>query len=603
MRKLLPTLLLLVLTAPAHSQVASLNANGEKPAGLTFSVSAVEPARTMLPVFSVEKALKLAIGKEPQFIPHEHQNTLLYFAGGNGLVATVQECYDAHRPLIISPDAIWLTICQGVSTHVNLHFDSLQHLIFKKGKPDQLVVRNDSLEHSPAAWASLMDELSKQAANYTIGNSYAFFVPSFTTTTPTIRTTYQVTLLESTQKAFKYVGESGCGIPSITLTGSKRDWVDMLKRLDMLDKLGLASWAKELRPVIGEFVSVFDGKVNGEFWEAMYKSYTDYNEFYLSGWILKLFPYIKTWESEEGILVPQEKVRPNGSNSFDVPMIPFPEETIAQAEYTPSTDSIAMKELADDTDSENEKGMFYYEQMMEVLIPNPYLSGSDHLMSTLSTDNIPSGMAKVDVLWNNYFNNTQTEMEVYAGFLAVRQYNDKSLEPLISWAVCRKDSPPIDRRSSEYYELEDEVWDAKFQLRDTVPTNHSAGNSWCPLIFTNPDIPAVYNSKRFETHEASVEFITNYLQNALRQSAEYKDVKSTNLQVEITILSNGKIGKVQVVDNANPKLQVFIAQQLAQLPEPWMPALSVVTTMLDEIDVPKQKIRVNSMVTLTMFKE
>ena len=85
---------------------------------------------------------------------------------------------------------------------------------------------------------------------------YDFFVPNFSTTTPVQTTVYQITLLESYKKKFSYVGETGCGIPQITITGNKEDWIWIFDHLSDLDKLGLTWWGKELRPIIKEFINV-----------------------------------------------------------------------------------------------------------------------------------------------------------------------------------------------------------------------------------------------------------------------------------------------------------------------------------------------------------
>lgn len=76
----------------------------------------------------------------------------------------------------------------------------------------------------------------------------------------------------------------------------------------------------------------------------------------------------------------------------------------------------------------------------EKYVPNEFLEGDKYLHAKLSTDNFPSGMAQIDVLWNNYFKNVTSKIEVYAGFFAIKQYSDKTLEPFISWAICDKNA-------------------------------------------------------------------------------------------------------------------------------------------------------------------
>jgi len=358
-----------------------------KPEGLMFKVDDVELAKTLMEDDSAEKIFEEKIDKKILYYPKEFKKYRLVHTYNNGLIQTIHNCYSSHRPLLLTPDVIWLAICQGVSIHINEKMDSLKHVIFIKNKPDKIVVRNDSLGYNEDAWKALISSIANQTKKYTRDDFYSFFVSQFTTTTEVHKTVYQITLLESYKKVFQYVGESGCGIPSITITGEKKDWELILSKLEMLDKIGLSKWKASLKPIINEFINVYSGKINKEFWKSIYKYKENYTESYLSGWIVKLFPYLK-------------KV---------------------------------------DDKSENDKNQEPY-KVEEKYVPNEFLEGNKCLQSKLTTDNFPSGMAQIDVLWNNHFKNISSKIEVYAGFFAIKQYPDKTLEPFISWAVCDKNA-------------------------------------------------------------------------------------------------------------------------------------------------------------------
>jgi len=93
--------------------------------------------------------------------------------------------------------------------------------LFIKNKPDEIVVRNDSLEYSAKDWKNLVGAFANETRKYTNDDFYSFFVAEFTTTTAIDQTAYQITLLESYKKAFEYIAETGCGIPSILISGTK----------------------------------------------------------------------------------------------------------------------------------------------------------------------------------------------------------------------------------------------------------------------------------------------------------------------------------------------------------------------------------------------
>lgn len=509
----------------------------EKPKGFTFAVSDVDIANSYLKVDSAKDVFENKIGKNIVFLPKEHEALEIVSCPNNGLIQTIQECYDNHRPLILTPDIIWLAICQGVSIHINEHYDSLKNVIFVKNKPDKLVVRNDSLEYSGSSWIELINSFSVETKKYTKGDFYSFFVSDFSTSTPIEKAAYQVTLLESYKKAFEYVGETGCGIPSISIAGRPTDWQQMLKKLEMLDRIGLSNWKTNLKPVINEFLLASKGTINKEFWKDIYKNASEYNAFYISGWIVKLFPYIKELDS--------------------------------------STSSYCK-------DREETK-------MSEVFRSNMFMDGDNYLLSTVSTDNFPSGVAKIKVVWKNYYKGSEKNMEVYSGFLGIRQFSDKSLLPLISWAICDEKSKPIRHSLSE---------------NEPLKLKHNP-EFWSPNILENITDSAIYNIKQFKSQNQSLQCVSKLIRDAINESADFKDYNFANDTVEVEILSNGKIGHVHM---SNPKVNSnfirFINEVLKTLPEKWFPALAHPTDVLDISDFPEEenkiKIRANSVVYIRL---
>ena len=76
---------------------------------ITFQVSQVERARAPLTIPAPDEAPRLqgrpveAMGATAPFLP----------SAGHGLVHAVHLAYADHRPLALSPDAIWLALAQG----------------------------------------------------------------------------------------------------------------------------------------------------------------------------------------------------------------------------------------------------------------------------------------------------------------------------------------------------------------------------------------------------------------------------------------------------------------------------------------------------------
>ncbi len=103
---------------------------------------------------------------------------------------------------------------------------------------------------------------------------------------------------------FVYEGGITCGIPSVTLEGTKSDWEDIHRRLWRLYELGPepSVWADMLRPILRRFVDAFDGKPDIEFWNHIaYRDDSICGQDNLSGWITAFC----VWSSE-GKWIPQE---------------------------------------------------------------------------------------------------------------------------------------------------------------------------------------------------------------------------------------------------------------------------------------------------------
>ena len=468
---------------------------------LTFKVAEVEPAEQLLEVYDSKKIFEHKTGKKIKYMPEVHTDQKYVFANGNVFIQTLQECFDEHRPLKLSPDVIWLTICQGVSIHINENFDSLETLIFKKNRPKKLIVRNDSLENNSRQWVNLIDSLSAQTSQHVKKNFHSFFVPTFSTTTREIKTAYEITLMHSFKKAFDYVGESGCGIPSITLTGNRHDWVSIQSRLRMLTELGLDDWRLELEPILDEFINVYDGKVNSEFWKNIYKNMRDYNAFYISGWILKFFPYI------------------------------------IQEEYTNNYDE--------------ELNMT---QVEEKFVRNKFLKGDQYLLSTLSTSDFPSGILEIEIVWNNYFKQTTEKMAVYGGFFAIKQYEDKTLEPVISWAICEEDA----KKSSH-----------EFEWKPSLIMEHN-GDPWTPEVTKKVTNKPIFMPEKFEDSEQSILYLKSILKDSLKTNFNYSDIKNSG--VTFIVLTNGHIENVAFT--GDPETGSYIEKLLKSYNGFWFPALA-----------------------------
>ena len=81
------------------------------------------------------------------------------------LLSAVARAFADHRPLVLSPDAVWLTIAQGVAQHVRLHAEELRPRLVRHAGRKRLNVTIDGACRSDAdAWAHLTESFAKLLA-------------------------------------------------------------------------------------------------------------------------------------------------------------------------------------------------------------------------------------------------------------------------------------------------------------------------------------------------------------------------------------------------------------------------------------------------------
>ena len=256
------------------------------------------------------------------------------------------QAYADHRPLVLSPDMVWLIISQGFSRYVNAHAEEMRDLlVFHEGKMELVVNTNNNIFLPSGDWGVLLNEFSTCIARNTKGELADLMTANFSTTGITERIASQVSLMDVVKKYFIYTNIAGaCGIPSITLKGSPDDWQKVLDKVRCLKKYNLEKWASDLEDILTEFVKASKGKHNTSFWQNIVKKrridqikvgnycLTDPKKItYLDGWFLKFFPNALGETSDSVIWntdMPQEMVRVSFRQVLTDPDTGVPLDTI-----------------------------------------------------------------------------------------------------------------------------------------------------------------------------------------------------------------------------------------------------------------------------------
>ena len=217
-----------------------------------------------------------------------------YVSCSNPIVAAVHLAFSRHLPLALSPDAIWLSLVQGFSHHVNENAETLRGRLVRHQGREKLVERIQKLTigHVTAAVSGFSDQI-RAATDPALHDT---LLCDFSTTTPEARTASEIALMDTYSHYFEYELEMCvCGIPSITLAGTAQDWRRIRDRVEVLDTFGLEWWTTRLRPILDEFVHAAEGRPNREFWRGIYKFRPAkglYDQQMVTGWLVDLFPYL-----------------------------------------------------------------------------------------------------------------------------------------------------------------------------------------------------------------------------------------------------------------------------------------------------------------------
>ncbi|MFC0541011.1 DUF4419 domain-containing protein [Kutzneria chonburiensis] len=248
--------------------------------------TATEPLPT-LPLAEVQAELfgeVLASGGDPD-TPVIEPN------GVHPLLDAVSRAFGEHRPLVLSPDAVWLTIAQGVAQHIRLHAEELRPKLV--GRPGREALVLEMLEPPANAdeWRAVIEQLGKEVASRAAGAD--LFECDFTTSTEVERTASRVIMLDGYSPYFSYWMKFVCGIPRITLTGTVEDWRKIRSRVDRLPEFGLEKWVRSLVPIADEFVRAASGEPNLWFWQRIYNPADAYGGAVITGWAARFYPYLR----------------------------------------------------------------------------------------------------------------------------------------------------------------------------------------------------------------------------------------------------------------------------------------------------------------------
>jgi len=212
----------------------------------------------------------------------------------------IYHAYMDHRPIVLSPDVIWLLISQGFAQHVNANAEKMRHHFVNFDGKLTLIVKTATvtLDNPNSPWETIFPQFTKKIAEHTGEELINLLSADFSTTTIVEKIASEIIIIESVKAYFDYmVINILCGIPEVTLLGTTEDWQKILDKTKQLGRYELKWWTDKLEPILQEFVNASQGNINKEFWMNIFnKERFDQgcgSVSKINGWIVKFFPYNK----------------------------------------------------------------------------------------------------------------------------------------------------------------------------------------------------------------------------------------------------------------------------------------------------------------------
>jgi hypothetical protein len=263
--------------------------------GVTFAVDEVTVATEPFEECRTHEAVKRMLDGDIESCCDYHGMVIkdVYF---QPLLAAVFTAFSQHRPLVLTPDAVWITITQGVAHHMVLHGERLRpRFVAHQGKLDLVFQCHDWVEGSPEnPWTKAFASWAEQIRAHVGSPVHDLLVCDFSTSGPVERAASQIVMMDVFERYFQFLVYCVCGIPTVTLEGTTADWQRLADKTAGLAEFELDWWLDHLLPLCDQFVRASRGDVDLAHWQDICKLRTEYGGFIINGWAAKLFPYLKT---------------------------------------------------------------------------------------------------------------------------------------------------------------------------------------------------------------------------------------------------------------------------------------------------------------------
>lgn len=220
----------------------------------------------------------------------------LRFDNLHPFVQMIHSAFAEHYNVTLTPDTIWQVIAQNFSLHINENPERFRHVfVDHKGKEEISIIRNGFVrEFEKNDWSNVFPEFAEKITNIIGKKNSTLVLENFSTTGRSDFMSYQVVLMDMVKEYFEYKVYTRCGIPEFNIKGSVDDWNKMKSKIQRFREFDLDSWVNNLEYFIDNMIGIVNGEDKKSFLNSFYKFESTSGAEWITGEILRLFPYKRT---------------------------------------------------------------------------------------------------------------------------------------------------------------------------------------------------------------------------------------------------------------------------------------------------------------------
>ncbi|PFH56590.1 hypothetical protein XA68_16272 [Ophiocordyceps unilateralis] len=218
------------------------------------------------------------------------ENGEVFFSSSSFIRGAV-EAWGQHQHLFLRPDEVWFEILTQLNAYMFKNAEKVRDIFVNHQGQENIRV---AVWNDESAVDNLVTGFAYELRHRVKTPWLADWVkPGFSTTTPEDELTANVLMMGLLQQFFSYTGVLLCGLPSVTLLGTREDWEALSGKLEHLKDFGEepTQYAEVLRPIMDGFLRSWDepdSETTKDFWSKIVlggKNYLCSGQTLVSGWI------------------------------------------------------------------------------------------------------------------------------------------------------------------------------------------------------------------------------------------------------------------------------------------------------------------------------